>query len=155
MDSSALVVLQLGEQRYALCLSAVERVIRAIAVTPLADAPETVLGVVNIRGSVLPVMNLRKRFGLPARALDPNDQLVLARTRRRRVALLADTVIGVEQPSPADLVDGSAILPAAPQLAGVLKRPDGMILIHNLERFLSSDEEHWLDAALAAGAGAA
>lgn len=153
MDASPLVVLLLGGQRYALALAAVDRVIRAVAVTPLAAAPEAVLGVVDIGGSVLPVLDLRRRFGLPPRALAPSDRLVLACTSRRRVALVADSVVGVEQPSAVELVDASAFLPGARQVAGVLKQRDGMILIHDLERFLSAAEERSLEAALSPNPG--
>ncbi|MBF8302857.1 MAG: cheW40H-4 [Candidatus Dadabacteria bacterium] len=57
-----LVVLTLDEQRYALHLSAVERIVRVVEVTPLPKAPEIVLGVVNVQGQIIPVINIRKRF---------------------------------------------------------------------------------------------
>jgi purine-binding chemotaxis protein CheW len=57
-----LVVLTLDEQRYALHLSAVERIVRMVEITPLPKAPQIVLGVVNVQGRIVPIVNIRKRF---------------------------------------------------------------------------------------------
>ena len=65
--SNHIVVFTLDEQRYALHLLAVERVVRAVEVTALPEAPEIVLGVVNVKGRIVPVINVRRRFRLPER----------------------------------------------------------------------------------------
>src|SRR5881397_433615 len=92
---SQLVVFTLDEARYALRLSAVERIVRVPEITALPRGPEIVLGVVNIQGDITPVMNIRKRFGLPEREPDLSAHLLLARTSRRVVALVADAVLEV------------------------------------------------------------
>jgi purine-binding chemotaxis protein CheW len=81
------VVFTLDERRYALYLPAVERVVPAVEVTPLPNAPEVVLGVINVQGRIIPVINVRKRFGLRERDIEPNDRFILARTSRHVVAL--------------------------------------------------------------------
>jgi purine-binding chemotaxis protein CheW len=63
-----LVVFTLGQQRYGLPLSSVERAARIVEITPLPNAPEIVLGVINVQGRLMPVVNLRHRFRLPERA---------------------------------------------------------------------------------------
>jgi purine-binding chemotaxis protein CheW len=143
-----IVVFALDEQRYALPLSAVERVVRAVEVTPLPKAPEIILGVINVQGQILPVVNMRRRFRLPARAMGADDWLILARTSRRRVALIADSVAGVQTPADREMVNVEQTLPFADYVQGVAKTPDGLILIHDLDRFLSLDEEQELGAAL-------
>ena len=62
-----LLVFALGDQRCALYLPVVDRVVRMVEITPLPKAPDIVLGVVNVHGEVIPVINVRKRFGLPQR----------------------------------------------------------------------------------------
>jgi purine-binding chemotaxis protein CheW len=151
--SSVIVVLSLDEQRYALWLPAVERVIRAVFVTPLPSAPEIVLGVNDVRGEVVPVMDVRRRFRLPPRELQLSDQLILARTARRRVALLVDGVAGVELAEPEAYTSGDALPPESSYVAGLLRRRDGMVLIHDLDAFLSLDEEVRLSHALTARGG--
>jgi hypothetical protein len=73
----------------------VEKVVRAAEITPLPKAPEIVLGVVNWQGRIIPVVNMRARFGLAAREIDLADRLIFARTGKRAVALIADFVDGV------------------------------------------------------------
>src|SRR5262245_21471826 len=61
-----LFVFRLAEQHYALPLLTVERVLPMVAVSPLPQAPSLTLGVINLHGLVVPVLDLRRRFGLPA-----------------------------------------------------------------------------------------
>ena len=144
-----LLVFKLNDQRYGLSLSAVERVIRMVEIAALHHAPESVLGLVNIEGEIVPVFDIRHRFGHESLAADPDHQLILARTSKRRVALAVDRTLGVETASPGSAVDADEIsLPHLNHVAGVVKHPDGMIFIHDLESFLSTEEGTALDAAL-------
>ncbi len=144
----------LGHQRYALRLAAVERVVRVVEIVPLPRAPEIVLGVINMQGRVIPVVDTRKRFALPARRLTLDDHLIVARTPRRSVALLVDRVGGALDCAAADVVAGAEVLPAMAYVDAVAKLADGTILIHDLADFLSLDEEAGLDAAVDAAAEA-
>jgi purine-binding chemotaxis protein CheW len=69
-----LVVFTLDARRYAVPLSTVERIIRAVEITPLPQAPEIVLGVINVQGRIIPVVNTRKRFRLPECDIRLSDQ---------------------------------------------------------------------------------
>ncbi len=147
-QSNQLVVFTLDEQRYALYLPVVERVVSAVEVTPLPKTPDIVLGVINIQGKVIPVVNIRKRFGLPEREIDLSDQFVIANTPRRTIALVVDTVNGVIEPAREKLISSENITPGLEHVDGVIKLEDGLILIHDLDRFLSLEEEKKLDNAL-------
>jgi purine-binding chemotaxis protein CheW len=151
-ESLQLVVFTLDEQRYALYLSSVERAIRMIEITPLPTAPEVVIGVVNVHGTFVPVLNIRKRFRLPDREPDIFDQMIIARTASRIVALVVDTVIDVVTLPSGELVAPESIMPQLEHLEGVAKLDDGMIFIHDLDAFLSLEEEQALDAAIEKGA---
>jgi purine-binding chemotaxis protein CheW len=141
-------VFTLGDQRYALPLSAVERVVRVVEVTPLPQAPDIVLGVVNVQGRVIPVVNPRRRFRLPERGIALTDQLVIAHTTRRPVALVVDAVTGVLEYSGREAVGARDIVPGMEYVEGVVKLADGLVLIHDLDRFLSLDEVTALDRAI-------
>ncbi len=147
-DTDFLIVFILDDQRYALPLSAVNRVVRMVAITPLPQAPDIILGVVNFQGQVIPVVNMRRRFGLPEREIILTDQLVVAHTARRPVALVADAVMDVISSSAQNLIATENIVPGVEYVAGVVKLTDGLILIHDLDRFLSLEEESSLDHAL-------
>jgi len=150
-DSSLrLVVFALDGQRYALHLAVVERIVRVVEMTPLPNAPDIVLGVVNIQGSIIPVVNVRRRFRLRDLKDDPAQRLILARTSRRSVALVVDSAEGVIEPHRDDVTGAEKILPGLEYVEGVVKLQDGLLLIHDLDRFLSLDEEKELERILAA-----
>ncbi len=146
--SNQLVVFALDEQRYALHLSAVERIVRVAEVTPLPKAPEIVLGVINVQGQIIPVADIRRRFRLPEREIDLSDQLIIAKTSKRTVALVVDEVTGVIESPEQKLIPAKEILPGTDYVEGVMKLEDGLILIHDLATFLSLEEENTLDLAL-------
>ena len=143
-----LIVLALDSQRYALPLPVVDRVVRMAAITPLPKAPDIVLGIVNIQGRVIPVINIRRRFCLPDREIALTDQLVVAHTAQRPVALVADAVLDVIACSAQSLIAAENILPKVEYVEGVIKLADGLILIHDLDKFLSLEEAGSLDHAL-------
>lgn len=146
--TNQLVVFTLDDLRYGLPLSAVDRIVRAVEVTPLPKAPDIVLGVVNVQGRVIPVINVRRRFRLPERETALTDQMVIARTTRRPVALMVDAVTGVLEYSEQEAVAAQDVLPELQYVDGVVKLDDGLILIHNLDKFLSLEEEAVLNRAL-------
>ncbi len=143
-----LLVFRLDEQRYALRLSAAKRVIRVVEITPLAHAPAIVLGIINVQGQILPVVNVRKRFGLPERELDLSDHCIIAGTLRRTVALVVDAVSNVIACGESQMIEAETILPGLEHIAGLVTLPDGILFVHDLDRFLSLDEEQALVEAL-------
>jgi len=149
IKQNPVLVFALDEPRYAVRLSAVERVVRAVEITPLPKAPEIVLGVINAQGRILPVLDIRKRFRLPEREMKLDDRFIIARTARRVVALVVDSVIGIRDVSNRQMVSAEESLPFAEYLQGVAKTEDGLVLIYDLDQFLSLDEERTLDEALA------
>lgn len=146
--ATQLLLFLLHRQVYALRLAAVERIVRIAQITPLPSAPPIVLGVVNIQGRVVPVIDIAARFGLPARDIALTDHLIVARTARRPVALLVESVREVIEGPQAQLTPGAA-LPGTQYVDGVLKLADGLVLIHDLDTFLSPMEERKLAQALA------
>ena len=142
------VVFTLSDRRYGLPLSAVDRVARMVDVTPVPKAPDIVLGIVNVQGRVIPVIDVRRRFRLPQRDIVLADQLVIAHTGRRTVALAADAVSGVLEYSGLKTVGARDIVPGIEYVEGAVKLEDGLVLIHDLNKFLSLEEETVLDRAM-------
>lgn len=143
-----IVVFKLDDQRYGIKLSAVERVIRIVEITPLPHAPEIILGLVNIGGRIIPVADIRQRFHLPPWQPKLNDQLILAHTSSRAIGLIADQVDSIHHYLSSDMVNASAILPGIRYVDAVARLPGGLVLIHDLDRFLSLEEERELAQAL-------
>jgi purine-binding chemotaxis protein CheW len=148
ISAASLILFSLHGQRYALRLDAVERVVRAAAITPLPKAPEIVLGILDLQGEIIPVIDLRKRFRLPDRALLPEDQFLIARARSLRVALVMDETVGImEEPEPGPMPP-AGMLSGTEYVAGVVRTDDGLVIIHDLDTFLSLEEEASLVDAL-------
>ena len=143
-----LLAFTLDDWNCALHISTVERAYRAVAITPMPGLPEIVLGIVNVKGVVLPVVNIRKRFNLPEKDVSANNHLLVAHTAKRSVALVVDNVVGVVECPEQKITTASTILPGREYIKGVCRLKDGMILIQDLARFLSLEEEIALERAM-------
>ena len=145
-----LVTFSLDDRKFALYVSAVQRIVRVVEVTALPKAPEIVVGIINMQGQVIPVFNIRMRFQLPAREVHLSDELIIATTTKRTVALIVDSVNDVIEIPEEKIIAAEQILPELEYVEGVVKTEGGMVLIHDLDKFLSRHEETALDEALEA-----
>lgn len=143
-----LVVFAIDGQRYGLHLPVVERVLPMIAVSPLPKGPAIALGVINVHGRVVPVLDIRRRFDLSPRDYGLTAHLLLARTSQRLLALPVDEVLGVQEVAADAVTPPDAVLPGIAHVAGIVTLADGLLFIHDLDAFLSLDEERHLTAAL-------
>ena len=80
--------------------------------------------------------------------MDLSDQMIIANTSNRTVALIVDTVEGVIESLDNKMIGAETILTGIDYIEGVIKREDGLILIHDLDTFLSLEEEKGLDTVL-------
>jgi len=143
-----LVTFSLGGAAFALPLEQVLRSVRAVTITPLPQAPEIICGIVNLQGGILPVVNLRQRLGMVEHELALSDQLLIAQSATRRLAIIVDAVNGVADYPLQDFIAIDTVVGGTRYVSGVVKAPDGMMLIHDLDRLLSLEEEAGLEAAL-------
>jgi purine-binding chemotaxis protein CheW len=146
--ATSFLICTLDTQRYAFRLGIVQRVLRAAAVVPLPKAPKGILGMVNISGQITPVLNLRQRFGLPARELDPNDRFIVVRTTRCSLILVMDVVVEVRECDLEKKIPLRHVLPRAKVGAGIECFANGLIVVHTVESLLSAEEEQMLTKAL-------
>lgn len=146
-STDQIVVFTLDEQLFALPLIAVVKVIHAIEIRHLPKAPEIITGIINVRGRIIPVVDIRKRLGMLTREIDLNDRLIIADTGKREVAILVDSVTGIIDLEPRQLDLAKKSAPYAEHIRGAAKTEDGMILIYDLDGFLNLEEEK--DMALA------
>lgn len=146
------LVFEVAGQRYGIPIADVRELVRAVAITPLPDAPSVIEGVVNVRGRVLPVLDIRARFGMPPKPLDPSDHFIVASTGARGVILRVDRATHLALVDEAAVQAPDTLGAGANYVAGVAKLDDGLVLIHDLTTFLSAAEATSLDAALSASA---
>jgi purine-binding chemotaxis protein CheW len=146
------LIFVLDDLRFALPLAQLRETVRAVAITPLAGAPGVVEGVVNVRGTIMPVLDLRARFRLPPRQIALGDHLILATAGGRPVALRADRALDVQTLDDDDLTPASASEAAFAHLAGVGRLADGLVLVNDLDAFFTQGEAEALTGALASSA---
>jgi purine-binding chemotaxis protein CheW len=132
------VLFVVDEQIYALEIGEVERIVRAVEVKPLPEPPPHVLGIVNVQGRVLPVIDLRLRFGHPTRDIRLEDHFIVARTPGISVILPVDAALGSVEVS-----DGSA--PRGQGAGGrclrkVAPLDVGLVYALDLERVVFADQ---------------
>ena len=142
------LLFELAGQRFALRLSDVDELVRACALQALPKAPPPVSGVLNLRGAIVPVLDLRRRFELPEKKLEPSDLFVLARRGQQRVGLIVDMVLGIETLSATPLAAAEHLPVNIEYVAGVAAVADGVVLIYDLSTFLNRAEAELLERAL-------
>jgi purine-binding chemotaxis protein CheW len=145
-----LFVFKLDELLIGLSVAAVGRVVSAVEITPLPGSPSSVLGVIDVGGKVIPVVDLRYRLGLPSRPIELSDGFIIAHTPQRSLVIVADSVQGVCAYNDTQITDPAALAPGAQHLVGIARDDQGIIFIHDLELFLSVHEGVVLDQALTA-----
>jgi purine-binding chemotaxis protein CheW len=161
--SVSLLTLELGGQRCALLASDVLEVQRAVALARLPRCPAIVEGAMDLRGKLVPVLDVRSRFGLPPSPLATSDHLIVTRVARakgeseargldpRVVAIRVDRALELVAVPRERIEDARSAIPGVEYVAGVAKLDDGLIVIHDLGTFLSLEEERELDRMLSPG----
>lgn len=149
-----MLVVQVDAHRCGFPAEVVVELHRMVATVPLPGAAAPIDGVLDARGTPVPVLDLRTRLGLPRRAPRTTDHLVFVEVRHRLIALRVDRVIdlvelaGVGEGGRVALSDVAA---APSHLVGVSRLDaDGLLVIHDAAAFLSDPEVAALDDALAA-----
>jgi len=141
MRSSHYLVFTLEDQRYALGLEAVERVVRAVELTSVPEAPEILMGLINLQGRIIPVLNIRRRFHLPPRDMEIKDRIIVSRTSSRKIAIIADRTEAVVEFAQEEIHEARKILPDMDgYVEGVGKLNDDTVLIYDINKLFSINE---------------
>jgi purine-binding chemotaxis protein CheW len=135
-----LVTFDLGAESYAVPIAMVREIVRLGDLTRVPNAPPHIRGVMNLRGRVLPVVELRTRLGLPALDPTPAARIVVAEVRGRLLGYLVDRVAQVTRIGessvtipPDEVVNGSG-----EAITGIARKGERLLLLLELERVLES-----------------
>jgi purine-binding chemotaxis protein CheW len=138
-DELQLVSFLLGAEEYGLDILLVQEIIRMTNITGVPQVPDFVEGVINLRGRVIPVIDLRKRFGLPAHASSHDSRIVVVSADHDTIGLIVDAVSEVVRvPSealepPPDLLAGTA----TEFVRGMAKLDDRLIMHLDVARVIA------------------
>lgn len=139
-----IVVFLINGQRFAVRLSDVKQIIRAVEITPIPNAPKYICGIIDMHGVVVPVMSLHVRIGLSDRPTQVNDRFIIANASKRVVALRVDEITEIIHNSDNEFIKAETISSDL-EILGIIRSHDGLILIYDLETFLTADELTFLD----------
>ena len=148
-DERQLVVFQLGAELYGCEISRVHEIIRLQSVTKVPRAPAFVEGVINLRGKVIPVVDLRRRFGLPTADHTRASRIVVVEIGDQVVGIVVDGVSEVLR------VNSAIVEPPSPVVAGIdseylhgiAKLADRLVILLDLDRILAREERRALEVA--------
>lgn len=137
-----LVTFSIGEEEFGVNILKVQEIIRTMEITKLPRAPDFVEGVINLRGKVIPIIDLRRRFGLAPRGHDKNTRIIVIEINNIIVGFVVDAVSEVLR------IPASTVEPPPPVVAGVEsdyvsgvgKLQDRLLIMLDLDRLLSSED---------------
>ncbi len=145
-----LVVFSIGNEFYGVDVDAVESIIKMQEITRLPHAPEFVEGITNLRGAVVPILDLRKRFGLEASEATRDTRIMIVNMNNTNVGMVVDSVTQVVRIS-AESIDPPpqmAMTVNSAFIKGIAKLDEMLIILLDLKKVLTVDEYERLSAAL-------
>jgi purine-binding chemotaxis protein CheW len=137
-----------GEEEYGLELLRVKEVIRVPAVTWLPRAPSFVKGIINLRGDIIPIVDLRDTFGLPPQAATPATRVIVVEVEGRLVGMIVDCASQVVR-IPADSIDPPPpVLGTLSQefITGVGRLDERLVILLDIDAVLTAEEKKALDS---------
>lgn len=141
-----LVVFKLGEEAYGLSISEVQEINRIQEITRLPGTPEFVEGVINLRGRIIPVIDLRKRFGFEAREWDRSTRIVVTRFQEETIGVIVDSVTEVLRISeeviepPSKVVEGVE----TEYIQGIANLGEKLVILLDLNKAIKKDEADFI-----------
>ena len=141
------VTFQLDKEMYGVNVMQVREVLRYSDIAPVPGAPAYVLGIINLRGNVVSVIDTRLRFGLPPAEATDNPRIMILESLRQPVGILVDSVAEVVDLNTKDIDDTPNVgtEESAKFICGVCNRNDELLILIDLYKLLS--EEEWQDIA--------
>ncbi len=141
------LLFNLGEEVYGIPITHVINIIELQKITEVPDMPNHIRGVINLRGSVIPVMDLRLRFRLPEREYDDRTCIIIVRIAEKSVGFICDTVAEVHDIAPKDIEEPLQFKrdhDQARYISGLGKVGDDVRILLDVEKVLSEEDQRVL-----------
>jgi purine-binding chemotaxis protein CheW len=141
-----LVSFNIGQEEFGLGIQSIQEINRMVDITRVPNSPEFVSGVINLRGKVIPIINLRKRFGFPPKENDRNTRIIVVELGNMVVGFVVDAVSevlripkSITEPPPS-IVAGIG----SEYITAVAKLENRLLILLDLERILKDKEKQQL-----------
>jgi purine-binding chemotaxis protein CheW len=156
-DTIQVVSFKLGSEEYGVDIAQVQEINRMVAVTHVPRAPQFMEGVINLRGQLIPIIDLRARFGMPRTEHTKNTRIVVTEIGTKRVGMVVDSVSEVLRLDVAQIEPAPEMITGVDTeyIRGVGKIEDRLIILLDLAKIITGSEKRELDAADVEAAAAA
>lgn len=137
-----LVVFDLNEEAYGVDIGAVREIIRMQEITRVPRAPQFIEGVINLRGKVIPVVDLRTRFSMPTGDRTDEHRIVVVDVVGQDIGMVVDAVTEVSRVSEASIEPPSTVITTedSDYLTGIVKTDEKLIILLDIAKVISADE---------------
>jgi len=141
-----MVSFHLGEEVFIIDILQIQEIIRRMEISRVPKAPEYIEGVINLRGSVIPVMDLRKRFGIPLPEENEQERIIVIKTDDQPMGMIVDAVTEVLRLPPETIDPAPAVNSTIDSqfISGVAKVKDKLLFLLDLKQLLHLSEKHLL-----------
>ena len=136
------VTFQLENEKYGINVMQVQEVLRVSEIAPVPGAPVYVLGIINLRGNVVTVIDTRKRFGLLPKEMDDSTRIVIIESDEQVVGILVDSVAEVVDLPVSDMESAPNVgtEESAKFIQGVASHDDELLILVDLNKLLTDEE---------------
>ncbi|GLI37767.1 chemotaxis protein CheW [Geobacter hydrogenophilus] len=138
-----LVSFKLEQEEYGVNVLKVREIIRMPSITRVPNTPHYIEGVINLRGKVIPIISMRKRFSLPEGETNSQTRIMVIDMEGELMGFVVDAVSEVIRISESEIQPPPAVVNSAVEqecLAGVINQTDRLLFFLNLEKLISRDE---------------
>ena len=142
-DSTNLVTFRLGSGEYAIDIMQAKEIIKMEKITLIPNAPDFVEGVINLRGNIIPIIDLKKRFNLEETEGDKNTGIIIVKIEDVDMGIIIDSISKVVSIANSDIQPPPPMLSGIGQkyIKGVGKLEDKLLVVLDLEKLFTTDEE--------------
>ena len=136
------VTFKLADETYGVNVMQVQEVLRVSEIAPVPGAPDYVLGIINLRGNVVSVLDTRRRFGLSGKGTDDASRIIIIELDSQTIGILVDSVAEVEdvQSTEIDTAPSVGNDETSQYIAGVVSRDEGLLILVDVHRLLSEEQ---------------
>lgn len=141
------VTFRLGDEKYGINVMQVQEVLRVAEIAPVPGAPGYVLGIINLRGNVVTVIDMRNRFGLMSKDKDDASRIVIIETDGQIIGILVDSVAEVVELRVSEIETAPNVGndESSKYIQGVTSIDNDLLILVELNKFLSDEETQEMD----------
>lgn len=143
MAENQFVIFRLGDEKYAVDILNVGGISEFREMTKVPNAPAFIDGIINLRGDIIPIVNLKKRFNIPEKNADSDTRIIINNIKGKDIGFVVDEASQVIKIDDADIEEAPDIIKGADRqyISGVGKVNDQIVILLNLEKVLNEDEQ--------------